>query len=418
MEQVVERSNMWLAYQRVVANKGAAGVDGMAVTELKDCLKVHWPSVKKALLDGRYLPQPVRRVDIPKPAGGVRTLGVPTVVDRLIQQALHQVLSPVFEAGFHERSYGFRAGRSAQQAVSQAHAYVREGRRWVVDLDIEKFFDRVHHDVLMARVARQIQDERVLKLIRRYLEAGMMANGLVQPRWEGTPQGGPLSPLLSNILLTDLDREMERRDLAFVRYADDCNVYVRSRRAGERVMAGITVFLSKVLKLTVNAAKSAVARPWERKFLGYSVTVHKDSRLRIAAPSLQRLRERLKDLLRQGRGCSLPTTIQNLNPLLRGWINYFQLSQTRTALEAMDVWVRRHLRRLLWKQWKRPKTRQRRMCQLGLAPEPAWRSSVNGRGPWWNAGAKHMVRALPPSYFARMGLVSLVDTHRALQCVV
>jgi len=415
-ERVVERSNMWLAYRRVVANKGAAGVDAMAVTELKGWLTVHWPSVKKALLEGRYLPQAVRRVDIPKPDGGVRTLGVPTVVDRLIQQALHQVLSPVFETGFHERRYGFRPGRSAQQAVQQAQEYVREGRRWVVDLDIEKFFDRVNHDVLMARVARRVGDERMLKLIRRYLEAGMMADGLVQPRTEGTPQGGPLSPLLSNILLTDLDRELERRGLAFVRYADDCNVYVRSRRAGERVMAGIKAYLGGVLKLTVNAAKSAVARPWERKLLGYSVTA-KDSRLRIAPQSLKRMRERIKDLLRQGCGRSLATTIENLNPLLRGWINYFQLSQTRTAIEELDVWVRRHLRRLLWKQWKWPKTRERRLRQLGLAPARAWRSSVNGRGPWWNAGARHMVAALPPSYFTRMGLVSLVATHRTLQGV-
>ena len=413
MERVVERSNMQLAYRRVVANKGAAGVDGVAVTELADWLKENWPSVKKALLEGRYLPQAVRRVDIPKPQGGVRTLGVPTVVDRLIQQALHQVLSPVFETGFHERSYGFRPGRSAQQAVQQAQQYVREGRRWVVDLDIEKFFDRVNHDVLMARVARRVGDERALKLIRRYLEAGMMADGLTQPRTEGTPQGGPLSPLLSNILLTGLDRELERRGLAFVRYADDCNVYVRSRRAGERVMAAIQAYLGGVLKLTVNAAKSAVARPWERKFLGYSVTA-KDSRLRIAPQSLKRLRERIKDLLRQGRGRSLARTIETLNPLLRGWINYFRLSQTRTPIEDLDVWVRRHLRRLLWKQWKRPRMRERRLRQLGLAPERAWRSSVNGRGPWWNAGARHMVHALPPSYFARMGLVSLVATHQAL----
>lgn len=293
----------------------------------------------------------------------------------------------------------------------------RDGKRWVVDMDLEKFFDRVNHDVLMARVARRVGDERVLKLIRRFLQAAMMADGVAQPRTEGTPQGGPLSPLLSNILLTDLDRELERRGLAFVRYADDCNVYVRSKAAGERVMGSIKDFLAQRLRLKVNEAKSVVARPWERKFLGYSVTVHHDTRLRIASPSLSRLTSRVKELLRMGRGRSLAQTIKSLNPVLRGWINYFRLTQSRRPLEELDAWVRRHLRRLLWKQWKRPKTREHQMRQFGLQPEHAWRSSVNGRGPWWNAGARHMVRAVPPRYFTSMGLVSLVDTHLALQRV-
>jgi RNA-directed DNA polymerase len=416
MERVVERSNLWLAYQRVVQNKGAPGVDDLTVAEFRDWLKVHWPSVKRALLEGRYLPRPVRRVDIPKPSGGIRTLGVPTVVDRLIQQALHQVLQPLFEPTFSEGSYGFRPGRRAQQAVSRAQAYIREGKRWVVDLDLEKFFDRVNHDALMARVARQVSDARVLKLIRRFLEAGMMSEGLVQPRTEGTPQGGPLSPLLSNILLTDLDRELERRSLAFCRYADDCNIYVGSRVAGERVMRGVRVFLEEVLHLRVNTEKSAVARPWERKFLGYSFTVHRETRLRVAPESVRRLTQRVRQLMRSGRGRSLAHTIETLNPLLRGWINYFQLTQGKGILEELDGWVRRRLRCLLWRQWKRPRARQRHLRALGLDAERAWRSATNGRGAWWNAGASHLNQALPAAYFTHLGLVSLLHEQQRLQC--
>jgi len=417
MERVVERSNLWLAYQRVVENKGAPGVDGVTVVEFKDWLKVRWPSVKQALLDGRYLPQPVRRVDIPKPSGGMRTLGVPTVVDRLIQQALHQVLQPLFEPTFSAGSFGFRPGRTAHQAVRGAQAYIREGKRWMVDLDLEKFFDRVNHDVLMSRVAQRVSDARVLKLIRRFLEAGMMQEGLVEPRTQGTPQGGPLSPLLSNILLNDLDRELERRKLSFCRYADDCNIYVGSRVAAERVMRGVRICLEEVLRLRVNIAKSAVARPWERKFLGYSFTAHRESRLRIASQSVQRLAQRVRALMRAGRGRSLIRTIETLNPLLRGWINYFQLTQSKGVLEALDGWVRRRLRCLLWRQWKRPRTRARQLRALGLDAARARRSAGNSHGPWWNAGASHMNQALPAAYFTRLGLVSLLQTQQRLQSV-
>ena len=417
MEQVVERSNLRLAYQRVVENKGAAGVDEMPVSELKDWLAVHWPSVKKALLEDRYLPRPVRRVDIPKPMGGVRTLGVPTVVDRLIQQALHQVLQPLFEPTFSEGSYGFRPGKGAHQAVRRAQAYIREGKRWVVDIDLEKFFDRVNHDVLMARVARRVGDARVLKLIRRFLEAGMMRAGVVEARTEGTPQGGPLSPLLSNILLDDLDRELEGRELAFCRYADDCNIYVGSRVAGERVMDGIRVFLEDILRLKINARKSAVARPWLRKFLGFSVTAQRETRLRIAKPSVQRLMQRVRELSHTGRGRSLHHTIEDLNPLLRGWINYFQLTDGKGVLADLDGWVRRRLRCLLWRQWKRGRTRARKLRALGLAADRARVSSGNGHGAWWNAGASHMHQALPAESFTRVGLVSLLHEWQRLQSV-
>jgi len=345
----------------------------------------------------------------------VRTLGVPTLVDRLIQQALHQVLQPLFEPTFSDASFGFRPGRGAHQAVRKAQSYIRAGKRWVVDIDLEKFFDRVNHDVLMARVARQVSDVRVLKLIRRFLEAGMMSDGLVEPRTEGTPQGGPLSPLLSNILLNDLDHELEGRRLAFCRYADDCNVYVSSRVAGNRVMNGVRVFLEEVLKLRINPEKSAVARPWERKFLGFSVTAHRESRLRIAPASVQRLTQKVRDLMRTGRGRSLAHTIEALNPLLRGWINYFRLTESKGILEELDGWVRRRLRCLLWRQWKRRFTRARKLCALGLDAERARLSAGNGQGPWWNAGASHMNHALPAKYFTHKGLVSLLGTHQRLQ---
>jgi RNA-directed DNA polymerase len=417
MDAVCERGNLKLAYQRVVKNKGAAGVDGIGIAEFDDHLKQHWPTIKAKLLAGDYMPQPVRRVDIDKPQGGTRTLGIPTLTDRMIQQALYQVLSPIFEADFSESSYGFRPGRNAHQAVKAAKQYVAEGRRIVVDMDLEKFFDRVNHDLLMEKLSKKIGDGRVLRLIRRYLEAGMMADGMVSQRTEGTPQGGPLSPLLSNILLTELDRELERRGHAFCRYADDCNIYVRSQQAGERVMASITRFLADTLKLTVNATKSAVARPWERKFLGYSLTWHKAPKLKIAPTSLTRLEDKIRDVLKGARGRSLPTVIAELNPILRGWMAYFKLAETKKVLEELDGWIRHKLRCMLWRQWKRPYTRAKNLMKAGLTEERAFRSAFNQRGPWWNSGASHMNQAFPKSFFDRLGLVSLLDTMRRLQCV-
>jgi RNA-directed DNA polymerase len=417
MDTVCERGNLKLAYRRVIENKGAAGVDGIGIAGFKDHLKQHWPTIKAKLLAGEFMPQPVRRVNIPKPQGGVRTLGIPTLTDRLIQQALHQVLSPIFEADFSASSYGFRPGRNAHQAIKAAKRYVAEGRRFVVDMDLEKFFDRVNHDLLMEKLSKKIGDRRVLRLIRRYLEAGMMAAGIVSPRTEGTPQGGPLSPLLSNILLTELDRELERRGHAFCRYADDCNIYVKSQQAGERVMASITRFLADTLKLMVNTAKSAVARPWVRKFLGYSLTWHKVPRLRIAPVSYQRLENRVREVLEGVRGRSLTTTIAELNPLLRGWMAYFRLTETKTALEELDGWIRHKLRCTMWRQWKRPYTRATNLMKAGLTEERAFCSAFNQRGPWWNSGASHMNQAFPKSFFDRLGLVSLLDTMRRLQCV-
>jgi len=417
LEAVVERKNMWLALKQVERNRGAAGVDNMTVAQLRIYLREHWLRIKEELLAGSYQPQPVLKVEIPKPGGkGMRMLGIPTVVDRLLQQALHQVLSPLFESRFSESSYGFRPQRSAHQALLKARQYVREGRRWVVDIDLEKFFDRVNHDVLMSRLARRIKDKRVLRLIRRYLQAGMMSNGLTTARREGTPQGGPLSPLLSNILLDELDKELERRGHQFCRYADDCNVYVRSRSAGGRVLKSLTIFLERQLRLKVNAEKSAVARPWERKFLGYSFTSQRESRLKVARESVQRLKEKLREIFRRGRGRNLNRIIEEeLTPLLRGWMNYFRLAEVKGILEELDSWIRRKLRGLIWRRWKRPFTRAKKLMQRGLPKGQALKSAMNGRGPWWNAGAAHMNAAFPKSYFDRCGLLSLLEQRRRFQ---
>ncbi|WP_245372286.1 group II intron reverse transcriptase/maturase [Rhizobium leguminosarum] len=415
METILGRENMMAAYRRVVANKGAPGIDKMTVDQLKPYLAEHWPRIREELLAGRYRPAPVRGVEIPKPGGkGIRQLGIPTVLDRLIQQAMHQVLMPIFDPDFSASSYGFRPGRSAHDAVLAARSHVAGGRRFVVDLDLEKFFDRVNHDVLMARVARKVKDKQVLRLIRRYLQAGLMTGGIATARNEGTPQGGPLSPLLSNVLLDDLDKELEKRGHAFCRYADDCNVYVRSRRAGERVMASLTRFLAERLKLTVNGAKSAVDRPWKRTFLGYTMTAHKAPRLLIAAPSVERLRDKLKNKLRAGRGRALATTVKDLAPILRGWMAYFRLTEGKGVLEDLDGWLRRRLRCILWRQWKRPATRATRLRQRGLEDQRASESAYNGRGPWWNAGASHMNDAFRKAFFDRLGLISLQQQLRRL----
>lgn len=415
IEAVIARENMQLAYQRVVENKGAAGVDNLTVSEFKPWLKQHWPSVKSALIAGSYLPRAVRRVDIAKPNGGVRTLGIPTVVDRLIQQAIAQVLSPQVEPGFSESSYGFRPKRSAGQAVQQAQQYIQGGKRWVVDMDLEKFFDRVDHDILMSKLSRLIQDDRLLKLIRRYLEADMVSGEEVTKRKQGMPQGGPLSPLLSNILLDALDKELERRGHSFCRYADDCNIYVGSRKAGEHLLKEISEFLERKLKLQVNEQKSAVARPWERKFLGYSVTAHKATKLRISPVSVERLKEQIRSLTTGHRTKSVKATIEELTPVLRGWISYFRLTEVKGVLEELDGWIRRKLRCLLWRQWKRPFTRARMLMKAGLDEVRAWRSACNQRGPWWNAGASHMNQAYKKRWFEALGLVSLLELHRQFQ---
>jgi RNA-directed DNA polymerase len=410
MEAVVERGNMTAAYKRMVANQGAAGADGMTVDELKGYFNAQWERIKRELLEGRYMPQPVREVGIPKPDGGVRKLGIPTAVDRVIGQAIHQELEPVFEPGFSESSYGFRRGRSAHQAVERARRYVNEGRRWVVDIDLEKFFDRVNHDVLMSRVARRVRDKRLLRLIRRYLQAGIMVDGVTSVRTEGTPQGSPLSPLLSNVLLDELDKELERRGHAFCRYADDCNIYVRSKRAGERVMQSLNGFLEGRLRLKVNASKSAVARPWGRRFLGYSMTSESNPRLRVAPTSVKRLKDKVRQMIHRGRGRTIGTVIREVTQLLRGWLQYFRLAAVKQTFELLDEWLRRKLRSIVWRQWKRPRTRAQRLMKRGLDRQRAWQSAMNGRGPWWNAGASHMHAAYTKSDFDRMGLISLLET--------
>lgn len=416
MERVVARENMWAALRRVERNGGAPGVDGITVKSLRDYLRENWAQIRDRLLKGTYTPEPVRRVEIPKPSGGKRLLGIPTVVDRLIQQALLQVLTPIFDPTFSESSFGFRPGRKAHDAVKRARQYVEEGHTWVVDIDLEKFFDRVNHDKLMARVARRVEDKRVLRLIRAYLNAGVMVNGVVMVSEEGTPQGGPLSPLLANIMLDDLDKELERRGHRFVRYADDCNIYVRSRRAGERVMAGVRQFLQERLKLKVNESKSAVDRPWRLKFLGFSMyRLQGKTGIRIAPESLKRLKEKIRDLTSRSRSQAQKERIKALNEYLMGWVTYFSLADAQTILLTIDQWLRRRMRMVAWKQWKRYRTRVRELRAHGVPEWQVRKAAGARRGCWFVAGSAALNKALGNAYWQAQGLMSLSERYQLLR---
>jgi RNA-directed DNA polymerase len=411
MEEVCERDNLREAFQRVKSNKGSAGVDGMTVDDLSAYLKEHWPVIREQLLSGTYEPKPVRRMEIPKPdGGGVRKLGIPTVLDRFVQQAVMQVLQRQWDPTFSQHSYGFRPGRSAHQAVAQAQQYIVAGYGWVVDLDLEKFFDRVNHDKLMGQIANRVEDKRLLKLIRAFLNAGVMENGLVSPNVEGTPQGGPLSPLLSNLVLDELDRELERRGHRFVRYADDSNIYVRSERAGQRVMESTTHFITHKLKLKVNESKSAVARPQERKFLGFSFTAGPEVKRVIAPKALERFKQRIREITRKVKGVSIKTTMEELASYMRGWRGYFGFCETPEVLIALTRWVRLRLRAALWRQWKTPRRRRAELIALGVTERLASNTAGSGRGPWHLARSKALSVGLSNAYFRSLGLPSLFGT--------
>lgn len=395
------------AARAVIRNKGSAGIDGITFDQLEDYIEQHWGTIRQKIREGKYIPLPVKRVDIPKPNGGKRMLGIPSVLDRCIQQALVMTLQPTFEKQFSDHSYGFRPGRNAQMAVEQAQKYIKDGYRWVVEIDLSKFFDRVNHDILMSRVAKVIEDKAILKLIRRYLNAGIMENGIVKPRTEGVPQGGPLSPLLSNIMLTELDRELEKRGHRFCRYADDCNIYVKSEEAAVRVLQSVTKYLEEALKLRVNRDKSGTFRPYESVFLGYTFHRYNSTRIVVAEKSVKRLKVKLKEIYRRGRGSSLKQTIFKLTQTLRGWRNYYRLDTRKGFFAELDVNIRTHLRKLIWLAWKKPKTKIRELMKRGLSEENARASANNGRGKWWNAKALHMRKAIPNDLFKRFGLYSL-----------
>ena len=407
MEEVCERDNLKQALKRVRENRGSPGVDGRTVGELPGYLKEHWPAIREQLLNGTYRPAPVRRVNIPKPGGGMRPLGIPTVLDRFLQQAVLQVLQRRWDRTFSEHSYGFRPDRSAHQAVAQAQRYVHLGYAWVVDLDLEKFFDRVNHDKLMGRVAQRVADKRLLRLIRAYLNAGVMEGGLVSPTWEGTPQGGPLSPLLSNLVLDELDRELERRGHRFVRYADDCNIYVRSERAGRRVMESVKSFIAKKLKLRVNDAKSAVARPQERKFLGFSLGYGSTPKRHIAPQALERFKRRVRETTRRARGISLEQRVKELSRYLQGWSEYFGFCETPSVLRLLDSWVHRRLRSALWRQWRTGRRRYAELRRRGVRAALAAAAAGNGHGPWRLGRSRIMSIALSDTQLASLGLPSL-----------
>jgi group II intron reverse transcriptase/maturase len=414
-DKVWERQNLFAALARVERNGGAPGIDGMLVDELRPYLKAHWLEIRETLNQQTYQPSAVRRVEIPKPDGGIRLLGIPTVLDRLLQQAMAQALTPLFEPLFSPASYGFRPGRSAHQAIQQAQAYVQAGYGWVVDIDLEKFFDRVNHDILMARVARVVKDKRVLKLIRAYLNSGVLVNGVVVETDEGTPQGGPLSPLLSNILLDDLDKELEKRGHKFVRYADDCNIYVQTPRAGERVMDSVKTFLEKKLKLKVNLKKSKVDRAPRVKFLGFSFFKRNgETLIRVANRSLERFRDKLRRLTKRTRSGRLEDLIQTLNQYTGGWTGYFRQANTPSVFEDLDRWIRRRLRQMVWKRWKRGRTRYKELRKLGVPPERAGLGAV-GKSPWHMSKSPVVNEALSNAYWREAGLKSIKERYQELR---
>lgn len=413
LERILSRENLILALNRVESNKGSHGVDGMPVQNLRVYIMEHWPTLRVQLEQGTYYPQPVRRVEIPKPNGGKRKLGIPTVIDRFIQQAIAQVLTEEYDPTFSPHSYGFRPNKRGHDAVKEAREYMRRGNRWVVDMDLEKFFDKVNHDRLMRTLSHRIKDSRVLKLIRRYLQAGVMEGGLVHPNTEGTPQGGPLSPLLSNIVLDELDKELEKRGLRFVRYADDCNIYVRSKRAGVRVMESITTFIEKKLKLKVNEKKSAVDRPWRRKFLGFTFTSSKENpKIRVSKESIKRFKQRVRELTSRKKSINMTDRIEKLNRYLVGWLGYYQLAEASSIFRTLDGWIKRRLRMIRWKEWKKIKTKYKNLRKLGVQQGKAWEWANTRKGYWRISNSPILHKALGDQYWVSQGLKSLLYRYQ------
>ena len=412
LEVIIERDNLNLAYKQVKRNKGSHGVDGMSVDELLPYLKQNGNTIRQAIWEGTYRPQPVRRVEIPKPDGGVRLLGIPTVLDRMIQQAIAQVLTPIFDRQFSENSYGFRPGRNAHQAIRKAQEFMQEGHKWVVDIDLAKYFDTVNHDKLMALVARKVKDKRVLKLVRLYLKSGVMLNGIVTESYQGCPQGGPLSPLLSNIMLHELDRELESRGHKFCRYADDCNIYVKSRKAAERVMKSITAFLENKLKLRVNRDKSAIDRPWRRKFLGFSFYWHrKGIGIRVHPKSTERVKDKIREITSRSNGKSMEYRLLKLRQLITGWVTYFGIADMKMLAKNLDEWTRRRMRMCYWKQWKRIKTKHDNLVKLGIKNRKAW-EHANTRKGYWRISNSHILNcSITNETLKKQGFLSFTERY-------
>ncbi|GAE37703.1 group II intron reverse transcriptase/maturase [Halalkalibacter akibai] len=412
LERILSRENLIQALERVEKNKGSHGVDEMDFKSLRPHLHENWASIRNEIKLGTYFPKPVRRVEIPKPNGGVRKLGIPTVMDRFLQQAIAQTLNQIYDPTFSEQSFGFRPNRRGHNAVRQAKQWIKEGYKWVVDIDLEKFFDKVNHDRLMRKLSIRIKDRRVLQLIRRYLQAGVMEKGLVSPNTEGTPQGGPLSPLLSNIVLDELDEELEKRGLKFVRYADDCNIYVRSKRAGLRVMESVTSFIENKLKLKVNREKSSVDRPWKRKFLGFSFTTGRELKIRVAKESINRLKQRIRELTSRRHSIEMSERLRKLNRYITGWLGYYQLIDTPSTLVTIDAWIRRRLRMIRWKEWKTISARKRNLVKLGIKEAKAWQWANSRKGYWRVAHSPIMDYTLNSEYWKGQGLISLAERYQ------